>query len=103
MLEEITTLQELEIYTNYGAFVGRVRDIIIDLAAKHIDGLYVEETNEALVEDSTGISIPYRWVQSVGDIIILKHFPDRVSLTETERKKLDALRRLQEREFEQPL
>jgi sporulation protein YlmC with PRC-barrel domain len=100
MLEEVTTLQELEIYTPHGAFVGRVRDVIIDLVKKNIDGLYVEETSEALVEQSHSINIPYRWVQSIGDIIILKHFPERVQLTETERKKLDAIRQFQEFRFE---
>ena len=100
MLEEITTLQDLEIYTQHGAFVGRVRDAIIDLAKKRIDGLFVEETNEALVEESHSINIPYRWVQSVGDIIILKHFPERVQLTEEERKRLEAIRSYQEMPYE---
>lgn len=26
------------------------------------------------------MSVPYRWVQSVGDIVILRYFPKRVSL-----------------------
>ncbi|UCH88014.1 MAG: PRC-barrel domain-containing protein [Thermoplasmata archaeon] len=100
MLEEVTSLQELEIYTQHGAFVGRVRDIVIDLVKKNIDGLYVEETNDALVENSHSINIPYRWVQSIGDIIILKHFPDRVQLTPEERKRLEAIRQFQEFSYE---
>lgn len=100
MLEEISALQDLEIYTNHGAFVGRVRDIIIDLAKKRIDGLYVDETNEALVESSHSISVPFRWVMSIGDIIILKHFPQRVQLTDEERKKLEAIRQFQTMEYE---
>jgi len=26
------------------------------------------------------VSVPYRWIQSVGDIVILRYFPKRVSL-----------------------
>jgi sporulation protein YlmC with PRC-barrel domain len=100
MLEEVTTLQDLEIYTNHGAFVGRVRDLVLDLAKKRVDGLYVEETNESLVEDAHSINVPYRWVQSVGDIIILKHFPERVQLSEEERKRLDAMQQYQEMPYE---
>jgi sporulation protein YlmC with PRC-barrel domain len=96
MLEEVTSLLDLEIYTQHGAFIGRVRDLVIDIAKKRIDGLFVEETNDAIVESSHSISVPYRWVQSVGDIIILKHFPDRVQLTEDERKRLDAIREFSE-------
>jgi sporulation protein YlmC with PRC-barrel domain len=100
MLEEITSLHDLQVYTNYGAFIGRVTDLILDISKKHVDGIYIAETNEALVENSHSINVPYRWVQSVGDIIILKHFPDRIDLTEDERKKMDALREFQYSEYE---
>lgn len=100
MLEEITSLHDLQVYTNYGAFIGRVTDLVLDIAKKQVDGLYIAETNEALVENSHSINVPYRWVQSVGDIIILKHFPDRIDLTPDERKKLEALRDYQYMEYE---
>jgi len=38
------------------------------------------ETNPLLVEGSRAVSVPYRWVQSVGDIVVLRYFPKRVSL-----------------------
>jgi sporulation protein YlmC with PRC-barrel domain len=101
MLEEVYNLQELKIYTQHGALVGQVTDVILDLTKKSIDGLFVELTNENLVEEGHSINVPFRWVQSVGDVIILKHFPERVSLTEEERKRLDALRRYQEMAYEQ--
>src|SRR5207244_263502 len=41
---------------------------------------FVGETNPLLVEGSRAVSVPYRWVQSVGDIVVLRYFPKRVSL-----------------------
>jgi len=26
------------------------------------------------------VSVPFRWIQSVGDIVVLRYFPKRVSL-----------------------
>ena len=90
MLEEVTQLIGLQIYTRNGVDIGTVANIIVDVGtgSKKADALYVEEPNPALVEAAHSISIPFRWVQSIGDIIVLKHFPDRVMLTEEERQKL---------------
>ncbi|MCK4824306.1 PRC-barrel domain-containing protein [bacterium] len=88
MLEEATTLIGLQIYTNHGVFVGIVNNIIANISNHKVDGLYVEATNPALVEASRSITIPFRWVQNVGDIIVLKHFPDHVELSEKERLEL---------------
>jgi sporulation protein YlmC with PRC-barrel domain len=88
MLEEATTLIGLQIYTNHGVFVGVVNNIVANLNNYKLDGLYVEATNPALVEASRPVTIPFRWVQNVGDIIILRHFPKHVDLTEQERMQL---------------
>ncbi len=88
MLEEATTLIGLQIYTNHGVFVGVVNNIVANLNNYKIDGLYVEATNPALVEASRPVTIPFRWVQNVGDIIILRHFPKHVDLTDQERMQL---------------
>jgi sporulation protein YlmC with PRC-barrel domain len=88
MLEEGTTLIGLQIYTNRGVFVGVVNNIIANLSNYKIDGLYVEATNPALVEASQPVTIPFRWVQNVGDIIVLKHFPTHVELSDRQRMAL---------------
>jgi sporulation protein YlmC with PRC-barrel domain len=88
MLEEGTTLIGLQIYTNRGVFVGVVNNIIANLKNYKIDGLYVEATNPSLVEASQPVTIPFRWVQNVGDIIVLRHFPHHVELSDRERMAL---------------
>lgn len=78
MLEEASELIGLQVYTSAGIFLGNVNNLVIDLDNKRVDGLFVSETNPLLVEESKAVNVPFRWIQSVGDIIILKYFPKRV-------------------------
>ncbi|MBI0584519.1 MAG: PRC-barrel domain-containing protein [Methanomassiliicoccus sp.] len=79
MLEEASELMGLQVYTSNGIFLGSVNNLVIDLDNKRVDGLFVSETNPLLVEESKAVNVPFRWIQSVGDIIILKYFPKRVT------------------------
>jgi len=80
MLEEVSEMIGLQVYTNGGIFLGNVGNVIVDVAASNIDGLFVTDTNPLLVEDSKSVAVPYRWIQSIGDIVILGYFPKRVAL-----------------------
>ena len=84
MLDEITKMIGLAVYTPGGIFVGTADNIVFDVKNRKIDGIFVSEPNPVLVEHSVSVNIPYRWVQSVGDIIILKKFPDKVTLQDKE-------------------
>lgn len=83
MLEEISEIIGLQVYTNNGVFLGNVNNLVVDVDNGSVDGLFVGETNPLLVEGSRAVSVPYRWVQSVGDIVVLRYFPKRVSLKKT--------------------
>ena len=98
MLEEITSMLGLHIYTNYGVFVGVINNIIVDLKKHKAHSLYVEQTNPTLVEDSRSVTIPYRWVQNVGDIVLLKHFPEHIELSDEQRRlfELEAMQMVEE-------
>lgn len=80
-VEEITRLANLPVYTREGTFVGTVKNLVLDLPNRRIDGILIGRTNPDLVEDGRDVSIPYRWVQSFNDILLLRHFPGRVSET----------------------
>ena len=89
MLDEVTSLQEITIFTNFGEQVGIVDEVVIDLEKDQITGLLVQESNPALVDEGVPITVPYRWIQAVGDIIILKHFPNKVKVSEEMRRNLE--------------
>ncbi|MGA1820381.1 MAG: PRC-barrel domain-containing protein [Thermoplasmatota archaeon] len=78
MLTEITNLQNLEVITDKGLSLGYVEDVIVDLESGEVYELLVSETNEELVDDAASVGVPYRWIQSISRVILLKHFPGRV-------------------------
>ena len=83
MLEEVSELIGIQVYTNKGTFLGNVSNVILDIEDRLVDSLFITDTNPLLVEESRNIAVPYRWVSSVGDIILLRFFPKRVSVRKT--------------------
>ena len=79
MLEEISKIKDLEVYAPNGLFVGYADKYVMDPADKHITGIFIESASPVLVDAGVTIKIPYRWVQSVGDVIILNTFPKHVN------------------------
>ena len=80
MLVEMTELMGRQIYTPDGRLLGEVDNVVVDVDAAKIDGLFVDESSPMLVEDSRPVSGPYRWVSAVNDVVLLKYFPKRVSV-----------------------
>ena len=78
VLEEISKIKDLEVYAPNGLFVGYADKYVMDPANKCISGIFVENANPVLVDVGVTIKIPYRWVQSIGDVIILNTFPQHV-------------------------
>jgi len=87
--EEITTFLKLPVYTREGTYVGHVRNVFIDMDEKRISSLLITNTNPSVVEGTVDVAVPYRWVNSVGDIVILSYFPERVATTKKEEEKTD--------------
>jgi len=56
---------------------------------KRVSSLLVTNTNPSIVEGTVDVAVPYRWVNAVGDIIILSHFPERVTTKKKEEKVED--------------
>ena len=83
MLEEISEIIGLQVYTNSGIFLGNVNNLIVDVENSKVDGIFINETNPLLVEESRPISIPFRWIQCIGDVVLLKFFPKRVKVRTT--------------------
>jgi len=80
MLDTVGDLKGLEVYTPAGIFVGVVDEVVIDISKMSVNGLYIADANPSLVDENVAINIPFRWIQSIGDIIILNRFPsERIS------------------------
>jgi sporulation protein YlmC with PRC-barrel domain len=80
MLEEASELIGLQVYTNQGIFLGNISNLVVEVDENKVQGLFISNTNPLLVEGSKSVNVPFRWISSVGDIVILKYFPKRVAL-----------------------
>ena len=80
--QEITTLVGREVYTKNGVFVGEVEDLRLDMDRQGVTGLALHEVNDELFDadarSSRGVILPYRWVQAVGDIVIVNDIVERL-------------------------
>jgi sporulation protein YlmC with PRC-barrel domain len=92
--QEITTLVGREVYTKNGVFVGEVEDLRLDLDVEQVTGLALHQINTELfdpeVASSRGVIVPYRWVQAVGDIVIVNDVVERVHGDESDEEELAA-------------
>ena len=65
-----------------GVFVGEVEDLRLDLDVQQVTGLALHQVNTELfdpeVSASRGVIVPYRWVQAIGDIVIVNDVVERV-------------------------
>lgn len=84
--DEITSLVGREVYSNNGVFVGEVQDLRLNLDTEVVNGLAVGALNRVLFEDTEtgkdGIIVPYRWVRSVGDIVLINDVVERLKSEE---------------------
>ena len=78
MLETTEDIIGLDIYGPKGIFVGKVDDLAFDTDNRRVIGLMVRNINPAISEPGIIVSIPYDWVSAVGDIVILKRFPEKL-------------------------
>lgn len=87
--EEVTSFLKLPVYTREGKYVGHVKNVFLDVDEKKVSSLLVTNTNPSLVEGSIDVSVPYRWVTAVSDIVILSNFPTKVSIKRDEEETPD--------------
>lgn len=86
--QELTSLVGREVYTNNGVYVGEVEDLRLDLEGEAVTGLALNEINdtlfEGIIDRRQGVLVPYRWVRSVGDIILISDTVERLGNEEGE-------------------
>ena len=53
-----------------------VHDAVVEHSNLSCTHLFVTETSEELVEGSIHVAVPWRWIRSIGDVVILRWFPE---------------------------
>ena len=72
----ISQLNGKDIYTPDGRRLGMVGETVVDGTGLRATHLFVAGCPEELVEKGVHLTIPWRWVRSIGDIVILRWFPE---------------------------
>ncbi len=92
--QEITSLVGREVYSNNGVFVGEVEDLRLNIDGQAVTGLALGNLNTELFSDEArsgqGVIVPYRWVRSVGDVILINDVVERVREPDEEESELVA-------------
>ncbi len=73
--EAIDTLEK-EVFTNRGYYLGKLKDLEIDLTSFRIKSIVVETAANSEMGRLLGakkVIIPYSVVQAIGDVVITKH------------------------------
>ena len=84
MLNEASRLPGLTVYTREGERLGVVHDVLFDTTQRIVSALLITGTTPRLVKGGANIIIPYRWVQNLDDVVILRHFPEKLELSKEE-------------------
>ena len=80
MLVEVTSLYNLEVYTQKGIYLGRIYEVLVDIQKNIIYEIILGETNPTIIDESSSVGVPFRWVQSVSEIVVLKYFPGKIHI-----------------------
>lgn len=66
-----------DVFTNKGSYCGKVMDVGIDLEKFRVKSIVIDAVRgsffASMVGDKKGVIVPFTMVQSVGDIVLIKH------------------------------
>ena len=71
----LSQLSGLQVYLPNGRLLGVVHDAVVEHASLSCTHLFVKDTPDDLVEGSINVAVPWRWIRSIGDVVILRWFP----------------------------
>ena len=79
-VKDISDMFAKDVFTNRGFYCGKVSDMEFDLSRYKVRSLVVEAARNSMlgkmVAGKKGVVIPYGMVQSVGDVVIIKHITE---------------------------
>ncbi len=76
-MKSFSDMTRKDVFTHKGVYCGKVLDVGIDLEKFRVKSLVVDAVRgsflASLVGDKKGVIVPFTMVQSVGDVVIIKH------------------------------
>lgn len=76
-VKEVSDMLAKDVFTNKGFYVGKISELEFDLSKYKVRALVIEASKAStigkLVGGKKGVVVPYSMVQSVGDVVVMKH------------------------------
>jgi sporulation protein YlmC with PRC-barrel domain len=87
-VKSFSELTRKDVFTHKGSYCGKILDVGLDLEKFRVKSLVVDAVRgsflASLVGDKKGVIVPFSMVQSVGDVVIIKHVQPTAVETEAE-------------------
>lgn len=82
-LFDLENIVEKDVFTAKGSYCGKLRDVEIDLPRFRVKSIIVDAARGSYLAQKVGgkkaVIIPYRMVESIDDVVMIKHFSGDVS------------------------
>jgi len=76
-VKNISEMFSKDVFTDKGFYCGKVSDVEFDLSRFKVRSIVIEAAKGTflgkIVGGKKGIIVPYQMVQSIGDIVLIKH------------------------------
>ncbi|AEH06072.1 PRC-barrel domain-containing protein [Methanothermococcus okinawensis] len=77
MAIKISEILGKEVYTTKGLYVGKTYDAMVDIEKSSVSGIVISDASKGCLKDNVSdptkkIVLPYRIVESIGNIILIK-------------------------------
>jgi len=76
-VKEITEIFGKDVFTDKGFYCGKVSDIEFDLSRFKVRSIVIEAAKGTflgkMVGGKKGIIVPYQMINSIGDVVLIKH------------------------------
>lgn len=79
MKAQLSSLVEpgVKMYTDQGVYVGDVEDAVLNVDRGQLHGIALRNLNPDFAKEDEKVIVPFRWVRSIGDIVLIKHLPQK--------------------------
>ena len=76
-VRSFSDMTKKDVFTDKGIYCGRITDMDFDLEKFRVRSLVIDAIKgsffASLVGDKKGVIVPFAMVQSIGDVVIIKH------------------------------
>jgi len=92
-VKSFSEMMKKDVFTNQGSYCGKIADINIDLEKFRVQSLVVDAVRGSflakVVGNKKGIVVPFQLVESIGDIVIIKHVAPTAEIEEEKKEDVE--------------